>query len=167
MRNLMEIRDKRSGSIFQNFDRGNISTNDKCHLAIPWARSCQYQLVCQVLSNITTWKNSEGQFHFFFFSLFVCVSVWIWTLTRPRPTDGKWYLAIPWARSCLYKCLCIFYQNITHGRRVWARFSFFRIMASAKSRPVTVDIPQYTGLELVNINAYAFFVSKYSTPFKW
>ena len=29
MRNLMEIRDKRSGSIFENFDRGNVLTNDK------------------------------------------------------------------------------------------------------------------------------------------
>ena len=29
MRNLMEIRGKRSGSIFQNFNIGNVSTNDK------------------------------------------------------------------------------------------------------------------------------------------
>ena len=46
--------------------------------------------------------------------------------------------------------------------------SFFRILASAKPRPITIDIPQSLGLELVNINAYAFFFffSKYSTPFK-
>ena len=30
---------------------------------------------------------------------------------------------------------------------------FFRILASAKPRPITTDIPQYIGLELVNINA--------------
>ena len=41
------------------------------------------------------------------------------------------------------------------------------MLASAKPRPIAFDIPQYLGLELVNINAYAFFfVSKYSTPFK-
>ena len=36
--------------------------------------------------------------------------------------------------------------------------SFFRILTSAKPRPITIDIPQYLGLELVNINAYAFFL---------
>ena len=37
---------------------------------------------------------------------------------------------------------------------------FFRILTSAKPRPITIDIPQYLGLELVNINAYAFFCFK-------
>ena len=49
--------------------------------------------------------------------------------------------------------------------------SFFRILASAKPQPTTIDIPQYLGLELVNINAhffffFFFFFSKYSTLFK-
>ena len=30
-------------SHFQNLDLSKASTNDKWHLAIPWARSCQYQ----------------------------------------------------------------------------------------------------------------------------
>ena len=53
------------------------------------------------------------------------------------PTDGKWYSAITWARSCLYQCVYNFYQNITHETRVWARFMFFRILTSAKPRPIT------------------------------
>ena len=60
----------------------------------------------------------------------------------------------------LYQCVYNFYQNITHETRVWARFIFFRILTSAKPRPITIDIPQYLGLELVNINAYAFFCFK-------
>ena len=38
--------------------------------------------------------------------------------------------------------------------------SLFRILASAKPRPITIDIPQYLAVELVNINAYAFFCFK-------
>ena len=37
-------------SLFQKLDFGITSTNDKCHFAIPWARSCQYQCVCKILS---------------------------------------------------------------------------------------------------------------------
>ena len=37
---------------------------------------------------------------------------------------------------------------------------FFRILTSAKPTPITIDIPQYLGLELVNINAYACFCFK-------
>ena len=138
----------------------NRFSHDVAHFAIPWARSCQYQIVCQVLSNITSWKKL-GQFHFI---------LWIWTLTKPRPPDGKWYLAVPWARSGLYQCICNFDQNITYDRSEWARFIFFffsylfifflflfRILASAKPRPITIDILVYLGLELVNINAYGFF----------
>ena len=33
--------------------------------------------------------------------------------------------------------------------------SFFRILTSAKPRPIKIDIPQYLGLELVSINMYA------------
>ena len=35
--------------------------------------------------------------------------------------------------------------------------SFFRILTSAKPRPITIAIPQYLGLEPVNINAFFFF----------
>ena len=40
--------------------------------------------------------------------------------------------------------------------KILVRF-IFRMSASGKPRPISIDIPQYLGLELVNINAYAFF----------
>ena len=79
----MDIQDKRSGSIFQNFDRGNVSTNDKCHYAI------------------------------------------------------------------VFKTLRMI-QEFGPG-------SFFRILASAKPQPITMDLLNTLGLELVNIKAYDFF----------
>ena len=45
-------------------------------------------------------------------------------------------------------------------KREFGPGSFFRILTSAKPRPITIDISQYPGLELVNINAYTFFCFK-------
>ena len=45
----LSLRD-RPFSLFQNLALGKASTADKCHFAIPWARSCQYQRVCKILS---------------------------------------------------------------------------------------------------------------------
>ena len=52
----------------------------------------------------------------------------------------------------------IFHQNIPHASRDRASFTFsFRIWTSAKPRPMTNDIWQSCGLELVNVSAYAIF----------
>ena len=40
--------------LFQNLNLGKTSTNPKCHLAISWATSCQYQCVCKVSSQYST-----------------------------------------------------------------------------------------------------------------
>ena len=37
-------------SLFQNLELGKASTNEKCHFAISWARSCQYQCLPNSLS---------------------------------------------------------------------------------------------------------------------
>ena len=37
-------------------------TDDKCHLAIPWARSCQYQCVYKILSKYSERFKSYGRF---------------------------------------------------------------------------------------------------------
>ena len=37
-------------SLFQNLALGKASTDDKCHFAIPSARSFQHQIVCKILS---------------------------------------------------------------------------------------------------------------------
>ena len=39
-------------SLFQNLELGKASTDEKCHFAISWARSCQYQCLRNNSSNI-------------------------------------------------------------------------------------------------------------------
>ena len=41
-------------SLFQNLELGKEATNEKCHFAISWARSCQYQCLCNSLSKYST-----------------------------------------------------------------------------------------------------------------
>ena len=50
-------------SLFQNLAIGKASTDDKCHFAIPWARSFQYQIVCKILSKCS--NSLRVKFHFF------------------------------------------------------------------------------------------------------
>ena len=50
-------------SLFQNLALGKASTIDKCHFAIPWARSFQHQIVCKILSKY--FKQFELIFTFF------------------------------------------------------------------------------------------------------
>ena len=40
--------------LFQNLELGKASTNEKCHFAISWARSCQYQCLRNSLSKYST-----------------------------------------------------------------------------------------------------------------
>ena len=41
-------------SLFQNLELGKASTNEKCHFAISWARSYQYQCLRNSLSKYST-----------------------------------------------------------------------------------------------------------------
>ena len=41
-------------SLFQNLELGKVSTNEKCHFAISWARFCQYQCLRNSLSKYST-----------------------------------------------------------------------------------------------------------------
>ena len=41
-------------SLLQNLNLGKASTNGKCHFAISWARSCQYQCLRNSLSKYST-----------------------------------------------------------------------------------------------------------------
>ena len=62
-------------SLFQNLELGKASTNEKCHFAISWARSCQYQCLRNSLSKYSTQFKRKGHFQFFR----------IWRLAKPRP----------------------------------------------------------------------------------
>ena len=41
-------------SLFQSLEFGRAATNDKCHFAITWARSCQYQCLRNSVSKYST-----------------------------------------------------------------------------------------------------------------
>ena len=41
-------------SLFQNLELSKVSTNEKCHFEISWARSCQYQCLRNSLSKYST-----------------------------------------------------------------------------------------------------------------
>ena len=80
-------------SLLKNLELGKASTNEKCHFAISWAKSCQYQCVCKVSSQQST------QFgHFYFFR--------IWSSAHPRPMLNvilqslRLDLTIPLSRTC-------------------------------------------------------------------
>ena len=62
-------------SLFQNLELGKASTNEKCHFAITWARSCQYQCLRNSLSKYSTQFKRKGHFQFFR----------ILRLAKPRP----------------------------------------------------------------------------------
>ena len=50
-------------SLFQNLALGKASTDDKCHFAIPYARSFQHQSVCKILSKYSKrFKSSVSLF---------------------------------------------------------------------------------------------------------
>ena len=49
-------------SLFQNLALGKASTIDKCHFAIPWTTSGQYQCICKILSNYS--KRFKSYRHF-------------------------------------------------------------------------------------------------------
>ena len=80
-------------------------------------------------------------------------------------TDVKCHFAISWARFWQSLCLDLVssngyakaYQNIPKESRDRASFTFFRVWASAKSRPIPNIIWQPHWLYLVNINVYAKF----------
>ena len=50
-------------SLFQNLALGKTSTDDKCHFAIPWARSFQIKLFAKFYQNIP--NDLRVKFHFF------------------------------------------------------------------------------------------------------
>ena len=78
-----------------------------------------------------------GQFHFFFFFFFM-------NLHR---------LMVNGLDLVYINVYTIFIKIL---RMSLGQVHFFKVLTSAKPSPITIDIPQYLGLELVNINAYAF-----------
>ena len=51
-------------TLFQNLELGKASTNEKCHFAISWARSCQYNVYATVYQNIPLSLRDKAIFTF-------------------------------------------------------------------------------------------------------
>ena len=106
-------------TFFQNLELGKASTNEKCHLAISWARSCQYQWLRKSSSKYSTQFKRKGRFHFFR----------IWRSAKPRPmknvilqfleldivninVSAKFYHNIPNSLRVKFHC----FQNLNLGK---------------------------------------------------
>ena len=51
-------------SLFQNLELCKASTDEKCHFAISWVRSCQYQCLRKSLSKYSTHSRDRAIFSF-------------------------------------------------------------------------------------------------------
>ena len=94
-------------SLFQNLELGTASTDVKCHFAISWARSCQYQCLRNSLSKYSTQFKRKGHFHFFR----------IWRSAKPRPMINV-ILQFLELDLVNINVSAKFYQNIPNGLRV-------------------------------------------------
>ena len=87
-------------SLYQNLELGKASTDEKCHFAISWARSCQYHVYAKV--NIMFMQKFIKIFHSVQeigpFLLFQNLAL------GKASTDEKCHFAISWARYCQYQC---------------------------------------------------------------
>ena len=93
--------------LFQNLELGKASTDEKCHFAISWARSCQYQCLRNKLSKYSAQFKRYGNFHFF----------GIWRSAKPRPmiNDILQFLELDLVNI---NVSAKFYQTIPNGLRV-------------------------------------------------
>ena len=128
-------------SLFQNLALGKASTDDKCHFAIPWARSFQHQIVCKILSKYSKRFNSKFPL---FFSEF-----------EPRQNLDQSQMSFDNLMGyilSIYQCICK--VSSQYSTQFKGHFHFFRIWSSSKRRPMKNDISQSLGLVLDNINVY-------------
>ena len=128
-------------SLFQNLALGKASTDDKCHFAIPWARSFQHQIVCKILSKYSKRFNS-------LFSLFS-----EFELRQNLDQSQMSFDNLMGYILSVYQCVCKISSQ--YSTQFKGHFHFFRIWSSAKPRPMKNYISQSLGLDLDNINVYA------------
>ena len=82
-------------SLFQNLELGKASTDEKCHFAISWARSCQDQRLRKKFIKIFHSFQEIG-----LFSLFQNLAL------GKASTNDKCHFTISWTRFRQYQCVC-------------------------------------------------------------
>ena len=131
-------------SLFQNLELGKASTDEKCHFAISWARSCEYQCLHKSLSKYSTQFKRKGHFHFFR----------IWRSAKPRPWINK-ILQFLELDLVNINVSAKFYQNIPNGLNV--KFHCFQNLNLGKTSTNPKCHLTISGATSVNINVYAKF----------
>ena len=135
---------------FQNLALGKASTDDKCHFAIPWARSCQYQCVAKFYQTIPNgWR----------------VKISLFSEFEPRQNlDQSQSLRLDLVNINVYPQV---YQNIPLSSRDRAIFFFFfqnLNLGNASANPKWyLTIPWATSCQYQYI---CKILSKYSKRFK-
>ena len=98
-------------SLFQYLELGKASTDEKCHFAISWARSCLYQSLCKMFIQLFHSVQEIG-----LFSLFQNLNL------GNASANPKWHLNDIWQSIGLLlvniNAYAKFYQNIPNGLRV-------------------------------------------------
>ena len=162
------VQEIRPFSLFQNLTLCKASTDDKCHFTIVslWSESEPQQkltqsqmpfdnLIGKILSISVCMQNFITIFHSVQeiapLSLFQNLEL------GKASTSEKCHLAISWARSSKYQCLCNSLSNYSTQFKRYDHFHFFRIWCWAKPRPMKNVILQFLELDLVNINVSAKF----------
>ena len=107
-------------SLFQNLELGKPRPMKKCHFAISWARTCQYQCLRKSLSKYSTQFKMYGHFHLFR----------IWHSAKPRPMINVILQFLGLNRFNI-KLSANFYQTIQNGLRV--KFHFFQNLNLGKT----------------------------------
>ena len=87
---------------------------------------------------------------------FAIVSPFFYNLNLGKnSTNLKCHLTISWGTPCQYQCVCKISSKYSTQFKRYSHYHFFRILSSAKLRPMKNVISQSLGLDLVNINVYA------------
>ena len=131
-------------SLFQNLEIGKASTNEKCHFAFSWGRSCQHQCLRNSLSKYSTQFKSYSHFNFFR----------IWRSAKPWPLINV-ILQFLELDLVNINVSAKFYQNIPNGLRV--KFHCFQNLNLGKTSTIANVSWLSHGLHHVNINVYACF----------
>ena len=130
-------------SLFQNLD--------KCHFAILWARYCQYQYVCKILSKYS--KRFKSYEHF-------CKLIGDTQLHKRTgdtqllqkldlglaATDSKCRFAVLQARSCQFQCVCKILSK--YSKRFKSYEHFCKLIGDTQLHKLTGDTQLLQKLDL-------------------
>ena len=136
-------------SLFQNLELSKASTNEKCHFAISWARSCHYLCLRNSLSKYSTQFKRYG--HFQFFRLLVL---------GKASTNDKCHFAI----HCQYQCVCKILSK--YSKRFKSKISLFSEFEPRQNLDQSQMSFDYLMGYTMSIAMCFKISSQYSTQFK-